>query len=201
MNPDTHDLERRNKGNQSGVEDFGRVTKEESDFNDPGPAGGTTDPILDPQGASPGPSRAFERDYQYDAYGWVKRVVTRIDEGGSFRTYTEKTTYDEFGRVFQQFDASGDDRGIRYHYNERGYLSTLQEARYGSQGRRYWFAQDQDAWGNVTRATLDNQLVVRADYDPATGWLMNLWTDGTNLDTHHSKNGIGVENGPRRPMG
>ena len=34
----------------------------------------------------------------------------------------EETTYDEFGRVFQQFDASGDFRGLRYVYNSHGYL-------------------------------------------------------------------------------
>lgn len=164
-------------GDQSGIENFGQVTKEQSDFNNPGP-GGTIDPIVVPQGVAPGPSRAFERDFHYDAYGRVEEVVTRIDDGGAVRTYTEATTYDEFSRVFQQFDASGDSRGLRYHYNPRGYVLSLQEAREGEGARTYWSVLEQDARGNVTEALLGNGITVHATHDPATGRLMDLQTSG-----------------------
>jgi YD repeat-containing protein len=50
------------------------------------------------------------RDYVYDSLGRLDTVSTTIDSG----QFAEQTTYDQFGRVFQQFDASGDDRGPRY---------------------------------------------------------------------------------------
>ncbi|HKX55759.1 MAG TPA: hypothetical protein VJN01_06650, partial [Xanthomonadales bacterium] len=69
----------------------------------------------------------------FDSYGRASLQTQTLDG----LVLSDETTYDQFGRVFQQFDASGDDRGVRLHYNTRGYLERLQEAREGAQGMMY----------------------------------------------------------------
>lgn len=63
--------------------------------------------------------------YFYDSYGRASSKVTTIN---AEPTLTERTTYDQFGRVFQVFDASGNNHGIEHGYNEYGYLDTVKEA-------------------------------------------------------------------------
>ena len=51
---------------------------------------------------------ACVRRYRRDTLGRIERVDTVIAEAGGFnRSYVEQTTFDQFGRVFQQFDAAG----------------------------------------------------------------------------------------------
>jgi RHS repeat-associated protein len=89
-------------------------------------------------------------------------------------TLAEETTYDQFGRVFQQFDASGDSRGVRYHYNDRGFVEKLQEAREGTQGVVYQRIQGHDERGNVTYMVLGNGVEAFAEYEPSSGRLQTL---------------------------
>ncbi|MDT8408122.1 MAG: hypothetical protein RQ741_00855 [Wenzhouxiangellaceae bacterium] len=50
--------------------------------------------------------------YGCDVLGRLEQVDTTIAEAGGFnRSYTERSTFDQFGRAFQQFDAAGGDRG------------------------------------------------------------------------------------------
>ncbi|MEX0915584.1 MAG: toxin TcdB middle/N-terminal domain-containing protein, partial [Wenzhouxiangellaceae bacterium] len=86
--------------------EFGQLIEESSHYNDAEGANHTT-----------------TRDYGYDDLGRLELIETTIAEAGNFnRSYIEQTTYDQFGRVFQQFDAAGGDRGTRFRYNARGYL-------------------------------------------------------------------------------
>ena len=110
------------------------------------------------------------KDIRYDNFGRISEVDTVI----AGLTYTEKTTYDQFGRVFQQFDASGGDRGIRNVYNARGYLSQIKEAREGTQGQVYQSINAMDAYGNVTQMTLGNGVQAFASYNSNNGRLTNL---------------------------
>ena len=59
------------------------------------------------------------------------------------RIFAEQTTYDEYGWVFQQFDASGDDHGLRYVYANGGHGNQLKEAREGTSGTVYYDANGQ----------------------------------------------------------
>jgi len=93
-----------------------------------------------------------QRDNSYDSFSRPTIVSTSQDG----LQLAEETTYDQYGRVFQQFDASGDDHGIRYHYNDRGYMEKLQEAREGTNGTLYQHIQGMDARGNVTSMVLGN---------------------------------------------
>jgi len=133
--------------------------------------------------ASPGKSQAatvtyrsgesgtviHEQSMAYDDLGRISGVSSTI---GSQQFFTQ-TTYDAYGRVFQQFDASGDDRGLRYAYRY-GHLSQLKEAREGVNGVVYQHILDKDARGNVTMAELGNGVTAVADYDPASGHLVRL---------------------------
>ena len=115
--------------------------------------------------------------FSYDALGRVTLRRTDLREpgtGGNFVVYEERTTYDEFGRVFQMFDASGGNRGLRHHYDSRGHLVGLREARQGASGRLYWELLGTDARGQVSQARLGNGMVVTAERWAETGQLRRL---------------------------
>ncbi|HLF31052.1 MAG TPA: RHS repeat-associated core domain-containing protein [Xanthomonadales bacterium] len=111
-----------------------------------------------------------QRAYGYDSYGRPDLVSSSLDG----LTFAEETSYDQFGRLFQQFDASGDDRGVRYHYNSRGYLEKLQEAREGTQGLVYQHIRGHDARGNFTYMVLGNGIEAFATYDARSGRMSEL---------------------------
>jgi len=106
------------------------------------------------------------------SYDWLGRVGGVSSIVGN-QQFFQQTTYDAYGRVFQQFDASGNDHGLRYVYSH-GYLSQLKEAREGVDGRVYKDILEMDARGNVTLAELGNGVSVVADYEPAGGHLISL---------------------------
>ena len=110
-----------------------------------------------------------KKAFIYDAYGRADIVSTTIGA----EVFAEQTTYNQYSRVFQQFDASGDDRGLRYVYSN-GYVSQLKEAREGIAGTVYQDIQAMDARGNVTAMLLGNGVDVYATYEPASGRLTNL---------------------------
>ena len=110
------------------------------------------------------------RSFEYDEFGRVEQINHSL-EGEAF---SEQMTYDEFGRPFQHFDASGDSRGIRFHYNEQGYPEKFQEARDGTQGPIYQHIDAMDPRGNPIAVTLGNQVEAFADYDPASGFVQSL---------------------------
>jgi len=101
-----------------------------------------------------------------------------VDEPGSggLQAYVESTTYDDRGRVFQKFDASGGNRGTRMVYNEYGYLEEIREARDGAPSpggsvHTYWTVYAMDARGNVIKGEMGNGMQVSATHDPVTGEL------------------------------
>jgi YD repeat-containing protein len=111
-----------------------------------------------------------QQSFSYDAFGRPGIVSTSMDG----LQLAEETTYDAYSRVFQHFDVSGDDHGIRYHYDARGYVEKLREAREGTQGVVYQHIQGHDARGNVIYTLLGNGVEVFAEYDAQTGRLKTL---------------------------
>jgi RHS repeat-associated protein len=110
-----------------------------------------------------------QKSYLYDAYGRIQTVSTTIGT----ETFAEDTTYDQYGRVFQQFDASGDDHGLRYAY-QNGHLKLIKEAREGTNGKVYQEILAMDARGNITNTDLGNGTNVLALYNEASGRLETL---------------------------
>jgi RHS repeat-associated protein len=64
------------------------------------------------------------KSYVYDKFGRQNRVNRTIDR----INYSQYTTFDQFGRVFQQFDGSGTFNGTRHYYNQNGYMYQIAEA-------------------------------------------------------------------------
>ncbi|MGB0513714.1 MAG: RHS repeat domain-containing protein, partial [Wenzhouxiangellaceae bacterium] len=150
-------------GNVSGQPEFGQLIEEQSqsfDSNDSLETELTRSFFYDDSNNQPDPG------------GRVRSVMTTIGEqtGDGWRvwTYTERTDYDAFGRVFQRFDASGDYRGERYEYTH-GYLRAVREARYAGDSTLYQRILAVDARGNAIRAALGNGTVITRYHDGATG--------------------------------
>ncbi|MEE4217033.1 MAG: RHS repeat-associated core domain-containing protein [Xanthomonadales bacterium] len=115
-------------------------------------------------------SLVHQKEFTYDDLGRVSVVASDI---GGMR-FSEETTYDQFARTFQEFDASGDYRGIRYRYNEYGYLDQVVESREGEEGTVYRDIGATDARGNVTFARLGNGVEVFASHHADSGQLRSL---------------------------
>ena len=116
-----------------------------------------------------------EKTFDYDSQGRVSTITTVLDN----ITYSQSITYDQFGRVFQQFDADTGDgmmtsKGLRYHY-KNGFVSKHQEAREGVNGVYYYQVDDVDAMGNVTEYRQGkNETITVKGYDNSTGFLESV---------------------------
>ncbi|MEJ2384867.1 MAG: FG-GAP-like repeat-containing protein, partial [Xanthomonadales bacterium] len=111
-----------------------------------------------------------QRQYRYDEFGRQVEVLSDIGD----RHFSEATTWDRYGRIFQQFDASGDARGVRHVYNAHGYLEALREAREGAEGRVYSTILSMSERGRITAWRLGNGVEAFADFEPASGKLLKL---------------------------
>ena len=134
------------------------------------------------------PSKA----YVYDDFGRASMVGTELDGQAFFQS----TTYDNYGRVFQQFDAAGTSQGIRYHYNARGYAYKQVEARNSADADAdvYYEAKVMDAFGNVTEYDQNNGAVTNnKTYDPQTGYVTDIQADNGFLiqDNNYTFDAIG----------
>lgn len=111
----------------------------------------------------------FSRTFTYDNLSRLRTVETVIRRGSDYRTYVERTTYDQFGRVFQKFDASGQNRGTEHHYNERGYPTLVLEASTSlSDSRTLYAVEEMDARANVTKVYKQG-TTQSFGFDPVTG--------------------------------
>ena len=119
-------------------------------------------------------SEGMRRDYTYDeTFNRLTGVKHTLD-GTEWNT---STTYDEYGRVFQEFDTSGSSRGVQYSY-QHGYAKSQKEA--SNKTTVYYDATAMDARGNVTSWKLGNGHTTTAVYDEDTGFLESInSTNGT----------------------
>mgnify|MGYP000085082888 CR=1 FL=1 len=109
----------------------------------------------------------------YDTLGRPDSQLTSIAEGDDHWT---RTTYDQYGRVFQQFDAAGDGftrSAVQNIYNQYGYLEAVVDGENINQAsaENYYTVLAMDERGNVTRFRQGNGVVTEREYDPATGRL------------------------------
>jgi RHS repeat-associated protein len=131
------------------------------------------------------------KNYFYDPLGRLTLVRNTFDQ----TTYSQQTTYDEYGRVFQQFDASntscivgntieGSCWGIQNQYNTYGYLYLQKEARNGadSDAKIYYKVKAMDALGNITSFSQnDEQLSSTKAYNQANGFIDSISTDSKGV--------------------
>jgi|GEM_PF-3399069 len=109
----------------------------------------------------------------YDEFGRVSTVVTTINT----ISFTQKSTYDQYGRPFQGlFYADGVPlSGELYTYSSTGYPSKTQDGANGNSGTVYSQVTSMDARGHVTAETHANgYLSTTRSYDTAMGWLTKI---------------------------
>ena len=132
-----------------------------------------------------GPIRLFD----YDNLGRLERSELHIDG----EVLLERTTYDQYSRVFQVFDASGEDFGVQYQYSG-GYQRAVWEARYGignANSVRYQLISALDAFGNVTESRAGNNRTTWRNHDNVTGMLKAITTQGGLQDWSYEFDGLG----------
>jgi RHS repeat-associated protein len=125
-----------------------------------------------------------KKSFAYDSFGRPNIVTTTL-EG---RPYQQRTTYDQYGRVFQQFDAGSEWWGTRVHYNAHGYAYKQVEA-YNSGGnpKVYQEVTGIDAFGHITELEQNNGAITTTKkYDALTGYVAEIKVD--NVDTIIQKN-------------
>lgn len=111
----------------------------------------------------------------YDSFGRTDSSLTSFVEGDD---HWAKTTYDQYGRVFQQFDAAGDgltNSATENHYNPYGYLEAVADGEHVNQAslENYYTVLAMDERGNVTESRQGNGVVTTSYFNPANGRLEN----------------------------
>ncbi|WP_179957848.1 FG-GAP-like repeat-containing protein [Exilibacterium tricleocarpae] len=126
----------------------------------------------------------------YDGFG---RLDDTVKQFAANDAHYEKITYDEYGRIFQEFDAAGDgtwqNHAVEHKYNVYGYLNAVVDAVIsgGQPKTQYYIVQSMDLRGNVTEYMSGNGITRTASYDPAGGRLIGLKADrllGGNVQDH-----------------
>ena len=114
----------------------------------------------------------------YDHLGRVISTQISID-GQQWDTTTE---YDAYGRLLNQWDASGSGRGLHYTY-QNGYLNTLSETE-ADNATVYYDVEQMNAFGKVTQFKAGNALTTSNGYNQATGLLESTITGSTTSQVH-----------------
>ncbi|MCF6194114.1 MAG: RHS repeat-associated core domain-containing protein, partial [Kangiellaceae bacterium] len=110
-------------------------------------------------------------EYAYDAKG-RNDVTTSIIAGKSF---VSDTVFDSIGRVYESYDPSGSDHGLRYTYKSNGYLYKISETKAGvTTIYRQIYAMN--AFDNVIDERFGNGVKTERLYNPKSGRLNRINT-------------------------
>ena len=117
----------------------------------------------------------FTRTTEYNDYGRVDHSTTQMDS----YSYTERQTYDQFGRPFQHFDpstTSGSNVGELTVYSTDGYPIATQEAADSVNGIYYDKVMGLSERGQVTDEIFHNNAALETvrTYDNNTGRVLNI---------------------------
>lgn len=132
----------------------------------------------------------FLRTSVYDSFGRPSLTITRMaGHNDQIETHYTGVAYDEYGRLFQTFDAARDSanwdiNGVEHHYNAYGYLARLSDAIYvnGTPQSTYYTIQAMDSRGNVTQADFGGGVVsISSSYDADSGLVE--WQRATSMAT------------------
>ncbi|MHB8727650.1 MAG: RHS repeat domain-containing protein [Sulfuricaulis sp.] len=110
--------------------------------------------------------------YSYDSLGRPSSVTTSI--GGA--TYTVATSYDAASRVATvTYPNNGFELQYYYDPNQYGFLTEIKNA---TTGASYWKINPNgvDAHNRITSEIFGNGLTTAHDYDPNTGYLLDIRT-------------------------
>ncbi|MCH9663615.1 MAG: FG-GAP-like repeat-containing protein [Gammaproteobacteria bacterium] len=123
----------------------------------------------------------YSRTYGYDLFGRRYLTETRID--GLDGVFTDRLTFDHYGRPFQSFDASCGQknngiRGTQTHYNSHGYAEKITSVRrYSTSGHSlYQGTGAVSARGRITRLELGSGVTTLRTHSPHTGLPLTVVT-------------------------
>ena len=128
----------------------------------------------------------FTRGYSYDVFGRSAALATNLE--GTL--YYQRTTYDQYGRVFQSFDAStnaASPAGQLQIYSSDGYPIAVREAADGNSGQIYSEVLSLSARQQVRRERYhaNDNLVSDRTFEDNTGRLAAI-TSGSNSGSGNS---------------
>ncbi len=133
-------------------------------------------------------SDGFSRYLNYDQFNRLTQSVTSIESN----LYYESSTYDGIGRLFQQFDASGNNAGLRFVYNSLGYMIETRDASGNtSTAQSYQKIMAMDARGNITHTIAGNGLDTYQYFDAATGRIQDVNTGISAQELHYQWDNLG----------
>ncbi len=126
----------------------------------------------------------YQQAYSYDSLGRAQATTTTMPGHlGVVSNHYEKVTYDQYGRLFQSFDAarannSFNTNGIQNVYNPQGYLVQVVDAAVVNNSQHnYYKITAMNARGNVITAEYGNGVTQQADYYADTGLTHTLRAD------------------------
>lgn len=126
--------------------------------------------------------------YGYDAFG---RTIAQLDSIDG-TNYTQSFTYDEHGRPFQSFDASGTatyERGVENDYNDFGFLREILDSEIvGGSQASYMRVEDTDIRGNIIREKLGALYRTQRQFQANNGHLKKIYTDKYNTFRYQDLN-------------
>ncbi len=137
----------------------------------------------------------YQITYHYDTLGRsdTLAIYTPGAPAGNGMHYT-KTTYDQYGRPFQTFDAARDTptfdtNGIQHIYNPHGFLHKIIDAEHtaGETANTYYEIQHMDPRGNITQYQLGDGVITKtALYDERSGLITAQQTASWQTLRHHT---------------
>ncbi len=113
-------------------------------------------------------------EYEYDSLG--RNDVTTTTIAG--KAFVKDVTFDSIGRVFESFDASGADHGLKNIYDSKGFLIEVSETK-ANDNTVYREILEMDQFGNVTKEVFGNGVITEREYEDTSGRLIRInTTDG-----------------------
>ncbi|MCE2026862.1 RHS repeat-associated core domain-containing protein [Sessilibacter corallicola] len=107
----------------------------------------------------------YQMDYVYDNFGRVIETITTIDG----EEFSQRTTYDEYSRKYQSFDAAETLNTMQYEY-KNGHIYTIRDA---ANDELYYQANGMDSRGNISEY-VQGAVTTQRNYDAATGFLVTV---------------------------
>ena len=119
----------------------------------------------------------YRQTYTYDSLGRNNSTTTRTGTAANDSTYTQSVTFDQYGRTFQKFDATGGNHGAQFTYNSQGYLQKISEtASVNGNYQTYFTVTQMTARNQVSGVTWGNGYTSVRHYDFARGVPQRLET-------------------------
>jgi RHS repeat-associated protein len=135
----------------------------------------------------------FTRQAGFDRFGRANLTTTTFKGTGTAdESHYQKVVYDNYGRVYQTFDAARAGpqftyNGVQNDYNSYGYLAKVQDAASGGTAP-FYTVTNMNARGNVTRMVYGSGEEVTYLYNTKTGFLEQIKRAlGTDIKAYDAK--------------